>query len=142
MKLNHSIYPCLWMDGNAKEAAAFYCSIFSNATITSVNPLVVMMEINDTKFMLLNGGPKYKFNEAVSFVINCDSQFEIDYFWEKLCEGGEESMCGWLKDKFGVSWQVVPAIIGELFADPQRAERVSIELFKMRKLDIEKLKNA
>lgn len=73
MKLNHSIYPCLWMDGNAKEAAAFYCSIFSNATITSVNPLVVMIEINGAKFMLLNGGPKYKFNEAVSFVINCDS---------------------------------------------------------------------
>lgn len=142
MKLNHSIYPCLWMDGNAKEAAEFYCSIFSNATITSVNPLVVMIEINETKFMLLNGGPKYKFNEAVSFVISCDSQLEIDYFWEKLCEGGEESMCGWLKDKYGVSWQVVPAIIGELFADPQRAERVSIELFKMKKLDIEKLKNA
>ncbi len=142
MKLNHSIYPCLWMDGNAKEAAEFYCSIFSNAIITSVNPLVVMIEINGAKFMLLNGGPKYKFNEAVSFVINCDSQFEIDYFWEKLCEGGEESMCGWLKDKYGVSWQVVPAIIGELFADPQRAERVSEELFKMRKLDIEKLKNA
>lgn len=142
MKLNHSIYPCLWMDGNAKEAAEFYCSIFSNATITSVNPLVVMIEINEAKFMLLNGGPKYKFNEAVSFVINCDSQFEIDYFWEKLSDGGEESMCGWLKDKFSVSWQVVPAIIGELFADPQRAERVMEELLKMRKLNIEILKNA
>ncbi len=142
MKLNHSIYPCLWMDGNAKEAAEFYCSIFSNATIKSVNPLVVMIEINEAKFMLLNGGPKYKFNEAVSFVINCDSQFEIDYFWEKLSDGGEESMCGWLKDKFGVSWQVVPAIIGELFADPQRAERVMEELLKMRKLNIEILKNA
>ena len=130
------------MDGNAKEAAEFYCSIFSNATITSVNPLVVMIEINEAKFMLLNGGPKYKFNEAVSFVINCDSQFEIDYFWEKLSDGGEESMCGWLKDKFGVSWQVVPAIIGELFADPQRAERVMEELLKMRKLNIEILKNA
>ena len=101
-----------------------------------------MIEINEAKFMLLNGGPKYKFNEAVSFVINCDSQFEIDYFWENLCEGGEESMCGWLKDKFGVSWQVVPAIIGELFADPQRAERVMEELLKMRKLNIEILKNA
>ena len=142
MTLKHSIYPCLWMDGNAKEAAEFYCSIFSNATITSVNPLVVMIEINEAKFMLLNGGPKYKFNEAVSFVINCDSQFEIDYFWEKLSDGGEESMCGWLKDKFGVSWQVVPAIIGELFADPQRAERVMEELLKMRKLNIEILKNA
>ena len=142
MTLKHSIYPCLWMDGNAKEAAEFYCSIFSNATITSVNPLVVMIEINEAKFMLLNGGPKYKFNEAVSFVINCDSQFEIDYFWEKLSDGGEESMCGWLKDKFSVSWQVVPAIIGELFADPQRAERVMEELLKMRKLNIEILKNA
>lgn len=130
------------MDGNAKEAAEFYCSIFSNATITSVNPLVVMIEINEAKFMLLNGGPKYKFNEAVSFVINCDSQFEIDYFWEKLSDGGEESMCGWLKDKYGVSWQVVPSIIGELFADPQRAERVMEELLKMRKLNIEILKSA
>ena len=101
-----------------------------------------MFEINGTKFMALNGGPHFKFNESVSFVVNCDTQGDIDYYWEKLTNGGQESMCGWLKDKYGVSWQIVPTIIGELMSDPVRAERVTKAFMKMRKLDIETLMNA
>lgn len=104
--------------------------------------MVVEFELNGNKFMGLNGGPHFKFNEAVSFVVNCDTQVEIDYYWDKLTEGGQESMCGWLKDKYGVSWQIVPAIIGELMSDPERAQRVTKAFMNMRRLDIETLKNA
>lgn len=138
----NQIYPCLWFDGQAKTAAEFYCSVFKNSKILSDNPMVVIFEINGTKFMVLNGGPHFKFNESVSFVVNCDTQADIDYYWEKLINGGQESMCGWLKDKYGVSWQVVPTIIGELMSDPARAERVTKAFMKMRKLDIETLMNA
>ena len=138
----NQIYPCLWFDDQAKTAAEFYCSVFKNSKILSDNPMVVMFEINGTKFMALNGGPHFKFNESVSFVVNCDTQGDIDYYWEKLTNGGQESMCGWLKDKYGVSWQIVPTIIGELMSDPARAERVTKAFMNMRKLDIETLKNA
>ena len=138
----NQIYPCLWFDDQAKTAAEFYCSVFKNSKILSDNPMVVMFEINGTKFMALNGGPQFKFNESVSFVVNCDTQAEIDYYWEKLTNSGQESMCGWLKDKYGVSWQIVPTIIGELMSDPVRAERVTKAFMKMRKLDIETLNNA
>ena len=92
--MTHPIYPCLWFDGQAKAAAEFYCSVFKNSKILADNPLVVTFELNGTKFMGLNGGPQFKFNEAVSFVVNCDTQEEIDYYWEKLTTGGQESMCG------------------------------------------------
>lgn len=141
--MTNSIFPCLWFDGQAKEAATFYCSVFKNSKIISENPVVVMFEINGTKFMGLNGGPNFKFTEAVSFVVNCETQAEIDHHWDKLtAAGGQESMCGWLKDKFGVSWQIVPTILGELMSDPKRAERVTQAFMKMKKLDIETLKQA
>lgn len=140
--MTNSIYTCLWFDGNAKEAATFYCSVFSNSKIISENPIVIIFELNGKKFMGLNGGPKYKFNEAVSFVVDCDNQDEIDYYWEKLTEGGEESMCGWLKDQFGVSWQIVPKILGELMNDPEKGPKVMQAFLKMKKFDIQKLLQA
>lgn len=140
--MTSEIYPCLWFNGQAKEAATFYCSIFANSKIISANPMVVMFELNGKKFMGLNGGPHFKFTEAVSFVVNCDTQAEIDHYWNRLTEGGTESQCGWLKDQFGVSWQIVPAILGELMQDPARASRVTQAFLKMKKFDIEALKNA
>jgi predicted 3-demethylubiquinone-9 3-methyltransferase (glyoxalase superfamily) len=140
---NNNLYPCLWFDGNAKAAAEFYCKVFKNSKIIYDTPMVVQFELNGSKFMGLNGGDKFKFNEAVSFVVDCENQQEIDYYWEKLtADGGEESMCGWLKDKFGVSWQIVPKNIDKLMADPQKAQRVMPVLLKMRKLDMKKLMEA
>jgi predicted 3-demethylubiquinone-9 3-methyltransferase (glyoxalase superfamily) len=140
--MKNEIFPCLWFDGQAGSAAEFYCSIFKNSRILSTSPMVVMFELNGKRFMGLNGGPHFKFNEAVSFVVNCDTQDEIDYYWNKLTEDGKESMCGWLKDRFGISWQIVPEIIGELMSEPARAERVTKAFMKMKKLDIETLINA
>lgn len=132
----------MWFDDKAKEAADYYCSVFKESKIISENPMVVIFELNGTKFMALNGGPIFKFNEAVSFVINCDTQEDIDYYWEKLTDGGKESMCGWLVDRFGVSWQVVPTMLGELMSDPKKAGRVTKAFMDMKKLDIEVLRNA
>ena len=141
--MTKQIYSCLWFDGQAKAAADFYCSVFKDSKITTDHPMVVMFEINGTKFMGLNGGPKFQQSEAVSFVVDCDTQEEIDYYWDRLtADGGQESMCGWLKDKFGVSWQIIPTIIGSLMMDPEKAQRVMPVLMQMQKLDIEKLKNA
>ncbi len=140
--MNNQIYPCLWFDGQAKEAADFYCSIFEDAKIASENPLVVIFNLRGTKFMALNGGPKYKFTPATSFVIECETQAEIDHFWEKLGDGGRYDRCGWLADKFGVSWQIVPVILGKLMADPKRAPRVIEAFMKMTKFDIQQLENA
>jgi len=141
--MKNPIYPCLWFDGNANAAAHFYCSVFKNSTITHESPMVVLFDLNGRKFMGLNGGPQFKFNEAASFVVECETQAEIDYYWEKLiAEGGQESMCGWLKDKFGLSWQIIPANISELLADPQKGQRVMQLVLQMKKLDIEKLMNA
>jgi predicted 3-demethylubiquinone-9 3-methyltransferase (glyoxalase superfamily) len=140
--MTKQIYPCLWFDGHAKEAADFYCSVFKDSKITAANPMVVTFEINGTKFMALNGGLQFKFNEAVSFVVDCETQEEIDNYWAKLTEGGEESMCGWLKDKYGVSWQIVPSILGALISDPEKGGRVIQAFMKMKKFDIEALKNA
>ncbi|MBL0341339.1 MAG: VOC family protein [Bacteroidetes bacterium] len=136
------IYACLWFDGKAKEAAEYYCSVFKNSKIISENPMVVIFDLNGRKFMGLNGGPMFKFTEAVSFVIDCNDQQEIDYYWNKLTEGGEESMCGWLKDKYGLSWQVVPKILGELMGDPVKGQRVMQAFLKMKKFDIQTLLNA
>jgi predicted 3-demethylubiquinone-9 3-methyltransferase (glyoxalase superfamily) len=141
--MNNEIFPCLWFDGKAKEAAEFYCSVFKNSKIIDDTPMVVTFELNGNKFMGLNGGPQFKFDEAVSFVVNCDTQEQIDYYWEKLtANGGQESMCGWLKDKFGLSWQIVPSIISKLMSDPERAQRVMQAVMPMRKIILEKLLQA
>ena len=141
--MTKQVYPCLWFDGQAKAAADFYCSVFPNSKITEANPMVVTWELNGKKFMGLNGGPQFKFNEAVSFVISCEDQHEIDHYWDKLTsDGGKESNCGWLKDKFGVSWQIVPAILPKLLSDPGKAQGVIGEYMKMKKFNIEKLVNA
>ena len=137
------IYPCLWFDGKALAAAEFYCSIFKNSIITSSNPMVVMFELNGKKFMGLNGGPQFSPNKGVSFVIDCETQAEIDYYWEKLtADGGQESNCGWLKDKFGVSWQIVPTILPKLLNDPEKAQRVIAVFLGMKKFNIEALLSA
>jgi predicted 3-demethylubiquinone-9 3-methyltransferase (glyoxalase superfamily) len=134
---------CLWFDGQAEAAANYYCTVFKDSKITQVTPMVVTFELNGNKFMGLNGGPKFKFDEAVSFMVNCDSQEEIDYYWDTLTkDGGEESVCGWLKDKFGLSWQIVPSNIGELMAEPERAKRVMDVVMQMKKLDMKKMENA
>jgi predicted 3-demethylubiquinone-9 3-methyltransferase (glyoxalase superfamily) len=142
MQESTNLYPCLWFENKAKEAATFYCSVFKNSSILSENPFVVMFELRGTKFMALNGRKKFEFNESVSFVVNCDSQEEIDLYWDRLTAEGNESMCGWLKDKYGVSWQIVPSILGDLMNDPIRAPRVTEAFMKMKKFDIETLLKA
>jgi predicted 3-demethylubiquinone-9 3-methyltransferase (glyoxalase superfamily) len=160
MKIANKIAPCLWFDGQAEAAAAFYTSIFKDARIVQTthyteagrevhgrpagSVMTVVFEIAGQRFTALNGGPHFKFNEAISFQVYCDTQDEIDYFWKKLSEGGQESQCGWLKDKFGVSWQIVPSALPELFtdADPMKSGRAMQALLKMTKLDITKLKRA
>ena len=140
--MKNPIYPCLWFNGQAKAAAEFYCSVFKNSKITNDTPMVVTFELNGRNFMGLNGGPDFTLNEAVSFVVDCETQEEIDYYWSRLTEGGQESMCGWLKDKFGVSWQIVPANIGKLMNDPEKGQRVVQAFMKMKKFDIAALENA
>ena len=153
--------PCLWFDGNAVEAAAFYTSIFKDSKVGSQSkyegesaeisgkpegsPMMVEFEIAGQKYQALNGGPQFKFNESISFAIDVADQEELDYYWSRLtADGGKESMCGWLKDKFGVSWQVVPAILKELFtsSDKESGQRAMHALFQMKKIDIQKLKDA
>jgi predicted 3-demethylubiquinone-9 3-methyltransferase (glyoxalase superfamily) len=137
--MTKQIYPCLWFDGQAKAAADFYCSIFKDAKITTENQMVVIFELNNTKFMALNGGPMYKPTEAVSFVVDCESQEEIDHYWNQLsADGGQESMCGWVKDKFGFSWQIIPANLGSLLSKPNAMPA----LMQMKKIDIATLENA
>jgi predicted 3-demethylubiquinone-9 3-methyltransferase (glyoxalase superfamily) len=153
------IHPCLWFDGNAEEAARFYSSIFKNSKIGAISryedannrsgqpvgsAMVVMFEIDGQTFMGLNGGPQFKFSEAISFVVNCESQEEVDYYWEKLSAGGRPHRCGWLKDKFGLSWQIVPTALAKLMSDPdpQKRNRVMQALLKMIKLDIAALQRA
>lgn len=133
------IYPCMWFNQNAKEAALYYCTVFRKTKIISENPIVVMFELNGSKFMALNGRVGKEFNESVSFVVNCDTQDEIDEYWDKLTAEGKESMCGWLTDKYGVSWQIVPSILGELMQDPIKAPRVMAAFLKMKKFDIDTL---
>jgi predicted 3-demethylubiquinone-9 3-methyltransferase (glyoxalase superfamily) len=148
------ISPFLWFDSNAEEAANFYTSIFKDSKITSVSRygeagpgpkgsvMVVAFELNGQTFLALNGGPNFKFTPAVSFVINCETQDEIDYYWDHLVAGGAPQQCGWLTDKFGLSWQVVPAIMGELVKDAKKAEHVMAAVMKMVKLDLAELKRA
>ena len=137
------MYPCLWFDGQARAAADFYCTIFPNSKVLNDSGLVVNFELNGQFFMGLNGGDNFQFNEAVSFVIPCKDQQEIDYYWDKLtADGGSEGRCGWCKDKFGLSWQVIPAVLGELMSNPEKGQRVMQAFMQMRKFDIETLQNA
>ena len=144
---NPKITPFLWFDTQAEEAAQFYTSIFKNSTILEVSRpqgavMVVRFQIAGQEVTALNGGPRFKFSEAFSFVVSCENQQEIDEYWSKLTAGGgQESMCGWLKDKFGFSWQIVPKNLGSLMGqkDPKRANRVMEALLQMKKLDIAKL---
>lgn len=140
-----SMYPCLWYDGQALEAAKFYCNIFKNSAITAETPMVVIFELNGEKFMALNGGPRFTFNEAVSFVVECADQEELDHYWNSLIAGGgEESMCGWLKDKYGMSWQVIPGMLGQLMDKgiPAKSDAMMQALMKMKKIDIAALQKA
>lgn len=144
MKGLQKITPFLWFDGKAEEAARFYTSIFKNSKIESTSPMSATFQLEGMEFIALNGGPQFKFTEAISFFVHCETQEEVDYFWEKLSTGGEKSRCGWLKDRFGLSWQVVPTVLGEMLNDEDavKAQRVMDAMLKMKKLDIQALKNA
>ena len=139
--MKSTIYPCLWFDGQAKEAADFYCGIFKNSRILTNTPIVVTFELNGAVFMGLNAGPQFKFTEAISYVVECDTQEEIDDYWSKLTAGGKEIECGWLKDKFGLSWQIVPAILGKLMSDPQKVSGVMQVVNRTIKFSIKELEN-
>ena len=152
------ISPFLWFDGQAEDAAKFYVSLFPNAAISKVSRypadapggnsegavMTVEFEIDGVTFVALNGGPDFKFNEAVSLSVDCDGQAEVDRYWKALTEGGEEGPCGWLKDRYGLSWQIVPTVLGELMTggDPARAKRVAEAMLKMVKLDVAALEAA
>lgn len=140
--MTHPLFSCLWFNNQAKAAADFYCSVFKNSKILSENAMVVIFELNNTKFMALNGGPQYQFSPANSYVITCDTQEEIDHYWDKLGDGGKYSRCGWLDDKFGVSWQIVPSVLGELMSHPDKSKKVIEAFMQMTKFDIQKLMNA
>ena len=158
--IKQKIAPCLWFDTQAEEAANFYISIFNNSRIKRISRygeaghevhgkppgsvMVVEFEIEGQTFTGLNGGPHFKFSEAVSFQVSCDTQGEIDHFWSKLSEGGKEGQCGWLKDKYGVSWQVMPSLVPQMMADADGAkkDRVMDAVMKMKKFDLEALKRA
>jgi predicted 3-demethylubiquinone-9 3-methyltransferase (glyoxalase superfamily) len=150
------ITPFLWFDNNAEEAMNFYISIFKNSKVVSVSRyggegpgpkgtvMTAIFQLNGQEFYALNGGPEFTFTEAISFFVNCETQQEVDDLWEKLSEGGEKSRCGWLKDKYGLSWQIVPTILGKLLQDKdaEKSRRVMNAMLQMDKLDIEKLKQA
>ncbi len=136
------ITPFLWFDGQAQEAAKFYTSIFKNSKIENLSPSSASFQLDGVEFIALNGGPQFKFTEAISFLVSCDTQEEIDYFWERLSEGGSKGRCGWLKDKFGLSWQIVPPVLGEMLNDADKAQRVMQAMLQMNKLDIRGLQQA
>ena len=154
--MQQKITPNLWFDTEAEEAAGFYTSIFENSRIVNITHytdagprpagtvMTVEFELNGQRFVGINGGPEFTFDEAVSFQIDCETQDEVDYFWKWLSEGGEEGPCGWLKDKFGLSWQVVPVGMEALFADsdPERARRAMQAMLRMKKLDLAELQRA
>ncbi len=154
------ITPFLWFDDKAEEAVKFYTSIFENSKIGKIarydeagekasgrprgSVMTVEFQLEGQQFVALNGGPQFKFTEAISFVVNCETQEEVDYYWEKLSAGGKEVQCGWLKDKYGLSWQIVPTVLGKLVSDKDAAksQRVMQAMLKMVKLDVKKLKQA
>ncbi len=150
------ITPCLWFDADGEDAAKFYTSVFENSRILqtthygSAGPrpegmvMTVLFELDGQQLIALNGGPEFTFDEAISFQVNCESQEEVDSFWTQLSEGGEEGPCGWLKDRFGLSWQIVPTVLDELISDPDgaKAQRAISAMLGMKKLDIAELKRA
>jgi predicted 3-demethylubiquinone-9 3-methyltransferase (glyoxalase superfamily) len=150
------ITPFLWFDGNAEEAANFYISIFKNSKMGKISrygdagpgpkgsAMSVTFQIEGQEFFALNGGPQFKFTPAISFFVNCETQQEVDDLWEKLSAGGRTDRCGWLQDKFGVSWQIIPTVLGQLLGDkdPQRAKRAMQAMLQMTKIDIKKLQQA
>ena len=154
------ITPFLWFDGQAEEAVKFYTSVFKNSRVGKIarygeagekasgrpkgSVMTIAFRLAGQDFVALNGGPHFKFTEAVSFVVHCKTQREVDYFWKKLSAGGKEMQCGWLKDKFGLSWQIVPTVLGKLLSDrdPAKSQRVMQALLQMVKLDIKRLKQA
>jgi predicted 3-demethylubiquinone-9 3-methyltransferase (glyoxalase superfamily) len=154
--MKQTIVPNLWFDTEAEEAAEFYVSVFENSRIVNVTHytesapreagmvMTVEFELDGQRFIGINGGPEFSFDEAVSFAIECETQEEIDYFWQKLSDGGEEGVCGWLKDRFGLSWQVVPTGMEEMFSDPDkdRVDRAMKEMLGMTKIDIAALHSA
>jgi len=154
--ITQKITPFLWFDDQAEEAANFYVSIFKDSGILGISRygdagpgpkgsvMTVKFKLQGQEFIALNGGPHFKFTEAISFSVDCKSQEEVDWFWEKLTEGGQEVQCGWLKDKYGLSWQINPTVLGELLSDPDplKAKRVAEAMFKMKKIDIVGLKRA
>ncbi|MDD5185076.1 MAG: VOC family protein [Paludibacter sp.] len=157
--MTNQITPCLWFDNQAEEAALYYTSIFKNSKINMISrygkegfefhgqkegtAMTVVFQINGQTFTALNGGPIFRFNEAISFQVFCDDQAEIDHYWNNLTnDGGEEGQCGWLKDKFGVSWQIIPGILPQLMTDPERAGKVTNAFMQMKKFDIGKLMKA
>jgi predicted 3-demethylubiquinone-9 3-methyltransferase (glyoxalase superfamily) len=159
-RITQKITPFLWFDDKAEEAGKFYCSIFENSKVGDItrydeeaakvsgraegSVMTAAFQLEGQEFVALNGGPLFKFSEAISFVVNCETQKEVDYFWDKLSAGGEESRCGWLKDKFGLSWQVVPTVLTELLLDQDAAksQRVMKAMLQMDKIDIAALKQA
>ena len=140
----NTITPFLWFDGRAEEAARFYTSIFKNSRIDSLSPMSATFHLDGQKFIALNGGPQFKFTEAISFFVDCRTQDEVDDLWEKLSAGGEPGRCGWLKDKFGVSWQIVPSVLGDMLQDEdeEKLQRVMQAMLQMDKLDIARLQQA
>ncbi len=150
------ITPCLWFDTEGEDAAKFYTSVFPNSKILHVarygsagprpegTVMTVDFELNGQEFMALNGGPEFTFSEAISFQVSCKTQDEVDTYWSRLSEGGEEGPCGWLKDKYGVSWQIVPTALAELLTDPdpEKSQRVMSAMLKMKKIEIDKLERA
>ena len=159
-KTMQRITPFLWFDTQAEEAVNFYVSIFKNSRIGSIahyeeeaakasgrpkgSVMTVAFELDGQEFIALNGGPLFKFTEAISLVVNCETQEEVDHFWKRLTAGGQEVQCGWLKDRFGVSWQIVPTVLGEMLQDKDRGKsrRVMAAMLKMKKINIEALKKA
>ena len=150
------ITPCLWFDTEGEDAARLYTSVFPNSKIVDVarygsagprpegTVMTVSFELNGREFLALNGGPEFKFDEAISFQVFCEGQEEVDAYWSKLSEGGEEGPCGWLKDKYGLSWQIIPTRLPELLGDPdsEKAQRVTAAMLKMKKIEIEELERA
>ena len=139
------IVPFLWFDGKAEEAAKFYVSIFKNSKVLSATPMSVTFQLEGQQFYALNGGPQYKFTPAVSLFVNCETQADVDDLWRKLLAGGgREDQCGWLQDRFGLSWQVIPTVLGKLLGDkdPVKANRVMQAMLKMKKIDIKGLQQA
>ncbi len=152
----HEITPCLWFDTQGEEAARFYTSVFPNSRILEVvrygaagpgpegTVMTVSFELDGRRFVALNGGPEFTFSEAISFQVSCRTQEEVDAFWSRLSEGGEEGPCGWLKDRYGLSWQIIPTVLPELLSDPdpQRSQRVMRAMLAMKKLEIDALERA